>query len=329
MAENGKNFSDKVRGCLWGLALGDAFGQPVEFDTVDEIKYDYGENGIQDVPDRAIWTDDTEMTIANIQALSTLGPTETIMNTHNQRIGGVFAQSFIEWMENPGYSPGNTCMCAAEILEEIGPENWENRDKNNSKGCGSAMRAAPIGLWFAQCINNLDCKRKFIKISEIQSELTHGHKAATAAALASSYAVALAMNGIKPSEMIAHVKDLCGSIHQDFDSAMERLEESLKSQSSGECNDIEALSHIGQGWVGEQAFALALYSAIRFEEDFKNCMRLAVNHSGDSDSVGCIAGSILGAYLGFSLLPDEWIENLAEKDRYSAVVDSVCAILNP
>ena len=62
--------------------------------------------------------------------------------------------------------------------------------------------------------------------------------------------------------------------------------------------DHRAIAMLGEGWVAEEALTIAVYSALKYSGDFKKAVICAVNHDGDSDSTGAIAGNILGAYLG-------------------------------
>ena len=71
-----------------------------------------------------------------------------------------------------------------------------------------------------------------------------------------------------------------------------------------------AIHSIGGGWVGEEALAIALFCAIRFQNDWKAGTLAAVNHSGDSDSTGSIAGAILGTLLGIYAIPPDWIQRV-------------------
>ena len=64
---------DAAHGLLFGLALGDALGWPVEFESWDAIRARYGRDGIQHPPDPAIYTDDTQMTIALTEGLLAAG----------------------------------------------------------------------------------------------------------------------------------------------------------------------------------------------------------------------------------------------------------------
>jgi ADP-ribosylglycohydrolase len=314
--------SEKIKGCYWGLALGDALGQSVEFASIEKIRDMYGKERVQTPSEKAIWTDDTEMTIAITKALLNLGDVDRIVELNNNIIGETFAKELIAWLDHPGYAPGITTTQSVHFLKVHGPKAWKESGKNDSKGCGTVMRAAPLGLWFAnalkselQAVDGLFHKT-LVEISKIQSEITHGHKAATAAALAGSYAVALAINGIPPNKMIESIETYCNHINPDFKDVIERLKTSLIKRSDGSFKThLEALNYIGQGWFGDEAIAMALYCAMQYPNDLKMALQAAVNHSGDSDSVACITGGILGAFHGMFIIPKDWIDHLTEKNR--------------
>lgn len=63
-------------------------------------------------------------------------------------------------------------------------------------------------------------------------------------------------------------------------------------------SDLAAIHALGEGWVAEEALAIAVFCAVRYQDDFAAAIRAAVNHKGDSDSTGAICGNILGAWLG-------------------------------
>ncbi|MBS4024331.1 MAG: ADP-ribosylglycohydrolase family protein [Clostridia bacterium] len=68
----------------------------------------------------------------------------------------------------------------------------------------------------------------------------------------------------------------------------------------------QAVRLLCEGWVGEEAIAISVYCALKYCDDFKKAICVAVNHDGDSDSTGAITGNILGAYLGIQGIPQEW-----------------------
>ncbi|MBW1929882.1 MAG: ADP-ribosylglycohydrolase family protein, partial [Deltaproteobacteria bacterium] len=77
----------------------------------------------------------------------------------------------------------------------------------------------------------------------------------------------------------------------------------------------KALSFLGEGWVGEEAVALALYCFLRYPDSYEKCVLRAANTNGDSDSIACIAGAISGAYLGVNAIPANWVERI-ERSEY-------------
>jgi ADP-ribosylglycohydrolase len=78
--------------------------------------------------------------------------------------------------------------------------------------------------------------------------------------------------------------------------------------------DHRAMEQLGQGWVAEEAVAMALCAVLRHPDDFKDSVRCAVNHGGDSDTVGSIAGALAGARGGRRALPQRWLERLDGRD---------------
>jgi ADP-ribosylglycohydrolase len=75
----------------------------------------------------------------------------------------------------------------------------------------------------------------------------------------------------------------------------------------------EELESLGGGWVGEEALAISLCCAL-VAEDVRHGLLLAVNHSGDSDSTGAIAGNLLGATHGIEAIPADVLEELEARE---------------
>ncbi len=64
---------------------------------------------------------------------------------------------------------------------------------------------------------------------------------------------------------------------------------------------------------------------MRHIESFENCIVCAVNHDGDSDSTGAIAGNIIGAILGYSAIPSYYLESLEIEPVLVSAADDLCA----
>jgi ADP-ribosylglycohydrolase len=81
--------------------------------------------------------------------------------------------------------------------------------------------------------------------------------------------------------------------------------------------DIEAF---GGGWVAEEALAIAVFVAL-CANSFEEGVLAAVNHSGDSDSTGAIAGNLLGAMYGVDAIPATWLGRLELRNEIDSLVD--------
>ena len=93
--------------------------------------------------------------------------------------------------------------------------------------------------------------------------------------------------------------------------------------SKSDVADIDAIHMLGEGWVAEETLAIAIYCALKYSNDFEKAMIAAVNHKGDSDSTGAVAGNILGAYLGMSAIPKKFLTNLELKNVILELADDL------
>jgi ADP-ribosylglycohydrolase len=300
---NAKASSVSFLPVLYGLALGDALGWPVEFQPVSQIRTHYGPDGIVEPPNPALFTDDTQMSLAVTQALINAGHREL------ESLMAAVSQEFVAWMNRPDTlerAPGTTCLRAVRNLES--GVNWRSAGIRESKGCGSAMRAAPIGFFYQGEPDKLR------EVAHAVGFATHQHPAADAAAIAAAYLISLAVEGVHPREFSRRLMDYCAGISDEFDYAILRVNHTLG------WNDTQsAINYIGQGWVGEEAVALALYCCLKHPDDYAAAVRLGANIDGDSDSVACIAGGILGARLGLEGLPADWVARLERRAELEAL----------
>lgn len=302
----------QVVGCIVGLAVGDALGFPAEFRTREQLLEEIGPDGITDFvgltdprfgrPQFAggghppgTYSDDTQMTIAVAEALLTAGDEDV------ERLMLAMGHQFIEWSrsESNNRAPGSTCMQGCENLAK--GVSWREAGVASSKGCGSAMRVAPIGLYY----EDVD---KVAEIARCSSLLTHGHPAGIEGAAAAAILVALALRGATPEEMYAEVEQRCASQCSEFAETWEKLP-ALISQSP---EDTLIAGVLGEGWVAEEAVASAMYCFWRSPDDYQQAVLTAINTDGDSDSIGTITGSILGARLGLDAIPRRWREDVED-----------------
>ena len=299
-----------------GLAVGDALGFPTEFRRRAAILDTFGPDGVTEFvaqldprwPARPAiigrghppgsYSDDTQMSIAVAEGL--LGGSGDDVDRVMTRI----ASRFIAWSrsDDNDRAPGNACMTGCRNLARAVP--WRQAGVADSKGCGSAMRVAPIGLlcWRDQA--------RLLELARASSRLTHGHDAGVEGAAAAALLVALALEKKSPAEMYQAVLAECGPRSADFDRCWRKLPGMLDQPPAFVLSE----QGLGESWVAEEAVASALYCHWLSPTDLRACVLTAINTDGDSDSIGCIAGSISGAYNGSAAIPEHWrhgVENSA------------------
>jgi len=333
--------SDNYTACLLGGAMGDAFGYPVEFMKKSEIISAYGEEGITGFvidkkSGKTLISDDTQMTLFTADGLiwSHLRCSERGIGSYEA--SGVL-QSYCRWYytqtgtiaddlwlqkqphetENLVISynktimeyeelfvrraPGNSCLSALSS----GKMGTIEEPINNSKGCGGIMRIAPVGLFLHKYLE--DAMRHGMAIAA----LTHGHPTGYIAAGALAVIIAELING-KSLEESLHT---AFALLKEYDTNNETTLSLRKAieLANTDMDTSKAISQLGEGWIAEEALAIAVYCAIK-ENDFKKALQLAVNHDGDSDSTGAICGSIIGAKEGMKAIPQNWLSQIELKD---------------
>lgn len=297
-------------GCLLGGAYGDSLGAAVEFLPLAKIREKYGERGIVRL-DRAfdhaagVITDDTQMALATAKGVLAVPGSA---NSNDDEILASLWGSYREWVRTQDRreerrSPGMTCI-ASLCGDFMGtPE----APLNESAGCGGIMRVHPIGLAF--CGN---FERAF-DLGMKSAALTHGdpNGYVPAGAMAAIIASLLSGDSLRGAvgRTLNHLRKLPETMHLGTLIAVERAVEACDA-------DAESIDHAvvideqvggGGGWCGHDALAIALYSAMVSPNDPLEAVRIAVNHSGDSDSTGSITGAIVGAIFG----PDAFLRGLA------------------
>lgn len=112
------------------------------------------------------------------------------------------------------------------------------------------------------------------------------------------------LNGLSLQEALTSAKGLL-TAEPGHGETLDALEKAVAFSVSGMPHQ-EAIGALGEGWVAEEALAIALYCAL-VAENFEQGIVLAVNHDGDSDSTGAVAGQILGVMSGTGAIPERWL----------------------
>lgn len=327
--ENNISKKDRYLGCLIGGAAGDALGYAVEFYDTDKIFSKFGEKGITEykkADDLALISDDTQMTLFTANGLLVADTLKNIIDTEAEYID-LIAACYLDWFKtqeslgesgrfswlnnidrlNEPRAPGGTCMSALGSMK-FGSV---SSPINNSKGCGGVMRVAPIGLYFDGDTMSIE---KVAMLGAEAAAITHGHPLGYISAAMLVYII----NGIVHYELclreaINNAKTAMNKLFNDKNpvAKMNGLTDlAIELSRRDDITDLEAIGILGEGWVGEETLAIAIYCALKYENDFEKAIIAAVNHDGDSDSTGAVTGNILGAYLGLSKIPKKFLEGL-------------------
>ena len=104
---------------------------------------------------------------------------------------------------------------------------------------------------------------------------------------------------------------------------LQRIVKQAISLVASERPDHEVIEKIGGGWTGHEALAIAIYSALKYNNSFEDAIICSVNHSGDSDSTGAICGNIMGALLGRKSIPEYYTDNLELLDVIEEIAEGL------
>ena len=215
-------------------------------------------------------------------------------------------------------APGITCLNACEAMASGA------KVVNNSKGCGGIMRMAPAGLInTSPGFSGVELQRLGAQLAE----LTHRHELGWMPAGVFAHIVSLLARNESCSVREAATQAL-NTLPEAFPNAhyraqlQELLGYTLRLADSA-MPDLEAIHALGEGWVAEETLAIGLLCSLRHENDFEGAITSAVNHGGDSDSTGAIAGNIVGAHLGLAGIPQHYLEHLELRDTISKIADDL------
>ena len=344
-----QQIQNKIRGSITGGAVGDALGYPIEFVySFNDICARYGKEGITDFDmsypwleseeKKALFSDDTQMTLYTAEGLleaerngKPIAPTvcNAYLAWYAHQAGRkvkISYQSKLSEIEelNQNRAPGNTCLSALAAIH-AGKE-----PQNASKGCGGIMRVAPVGLYgAAHDWSPADTAR----LAGELAELTHLHPLSTysSATLAVIVQLCASSEDAVDKEMFKGIVNKSLKIVSDVygadAAAMDEFRKivgnamSLEDDPQSDWQIIE--DRIGEGWVAEETLAIALFSTLRHIDDFTGCLISAVNHGGDSDSTGAVAGNIIGAILGDDAIPGKFKKEIQLRDLLLHAADDL------
>ena len=296
---------NRFRGCLLGLATGDALGTTLEFkspNTFERLEDMVGGGPFGLEPGQ--WTDDTSMALCLAESLIECGG----FDAEDQM------RRYVRWADE-GYLSSNgrcfdigiTVSRALSGYRQTGNPFSGSTDPN-SAGNGSLMRLAPVPMFFA------DDARVAIERSAESSRTTHG---AVEAVDSCRYFAGLLVAALAGVDKTAILEPRYCPVAGIWD--REPLAPKVAAVADGSFKHRAGIR--GTGYV-VQSLEAALW-AFHATDTFRDGALEAVNLGEDADTTGAIYGQIAGAYYGAPGIPQEWRDRLAMRVEIGTYADKL------
>ena len=310
--------SDRARGVMLGLAVGNLLGLPMEGDSYRSIERRYPQ-GILDIdPVEAHRPMDDDLA----QAVD-LG--EALLD------GGLYVNEFAErlvvWARENGRGMG---ILTSQAIRELGADHAPPEaarilyERNPIAPNGGVMRCAPVALARLQ--------QPELLVSDSASTCVVTHYAVTCqwSCILVDAVIALLLRSVSP-DLPALMAAGSADGAPDLLSVAERDNIStsvLASIADGTPLTSDAFwLRQEQRHIGHTVLALqcGLWAAVT-ELDFETALRGIIEGGGDTDTNGALAGAVLGARYGASAIPQRWLECIPERQRIQSLADNLLAL---
>lgn len=307
----------KIKDGIFGHAIGDAMGVPVEFCIREKLlahpvtkMIGYGSH---DVP-AGTWSDDTSMEIATMDSMINQGGKincEDIM------------MNFYYWLKDAKYTPygevfdaGRTCIKSI-INFSKGYDILECGQKDEySNGNGSLMRILPIAYY---CYYNKLKEEEIFEVVKDVSSLTHAHEISVLGCYIYVNYVIKLLEGKDKFESYNLIKliDYSMFTEESLEVYKRILKEDIEKYS---IDEIKSSGYVVD--TLEASFWILLNAS-----NFKEAIIGAINLGNDTDTIAAITGSMAGILYGYNSIPQEWLDKLAKRDYIEDLCDKLEKVL--
>jgi ADP-ribosyl-[dinitrogen reductase] hydrolase len=284
--------SDRVAGCLVGLAVGDALGAPLEFVGRQQVRNHFPQ-GLRDMIASRVWnkgeyTDDTQMALLIAQSL--------LRNTGFE--ASDLAKRFQAWAataKDVGMQTRAVVSMAAYLKD---PESCSRRyhadHPESSAGNGAVMRCAPIALFYLNSIEEL------VEVSRASARMTHHDPRAQSSCVILNACIRAA---------------ICSGVQDGRAEALALLTESERSH----WHRLERIESYKEEDIASSGYTVHTMEAAVWSflttASFEEAVIRAANLGDDADTIAAVCGSLAGGYYGYSAIPRRWRDELHDEPR--------------
>jgi len=309
---------DFVKDVLLGVAVGDAIGVPVEFNSRDERKRhpvtEMQAYGTHHQP-AGTWSDDSSLTFCLAEMLSVYYNLESL------------AARFVHWKEDGYWTPhgvmfdiGMATSSAIKNLKEGAPPALAGGTEEGSNGNGSLMRILPLLFY----LKDKDIDQRF-NITRDVSSLTHRHiRSVIACFIYLEFALEI-ISGKKQGAAYRATCDLVNGFLQGKEAWNGKEQAVFRRILSGNIFELEEEDVKSSGYVIhtlEAAFWCVLNT-----RSYEGAVLKAANLGEDTDTTAAVTGGLAGLLYGWQTIPEEWLTVLAKREEIEQLVGKLNAKL--
>ena len=309
---------DKIKGVIFGNAVGDAIGLGTEFMSKTSVQHHYP-NGLTDysqiIQDKhrsrwkpGEWTDDTHQMLCILDSLVACKKIDI------KDIG----LTIVDWAHNDGRGTGRTVysVIGSPVFmnnpHKAAEQYWLKSNKYAAAN-GAVMRTSVLGIW------EYDNREKIRVNAEKVCKITHYDPRCVDSCVMVCMIISKLLKGREIDDKFIEEILLEGD-HYD-----ERIRPYLAEHIRA---DIAVLDLDNKESIGYTLKALgcglwALKHAISFEQGIS----AIIHEGGDADTNAAVAGAILGARFGYKGIPDRWLDGLAKKDWLHDQVNQLISLM--
>ncbi len=298
---------DRYRGCLFGLAVGDALGTTLEFQppgSFQPISDIVGGGPFGLKPGQ--WTDDTSMALCLAESLIECRGSDPVDQLRR----------YVRWCNDGHLSStgrcfdiGNTTDAALRRFRKTGEAFCGPIDAQTA-GNGSIMRLAPVPMCFASN------PQLAIEKSAESSRTTHGALQAVDACRYLGGLIVGALTGVNKEQLLSPAYAPIKGYWDEHP-----LTEAIAEIAAGSFKHREPPTIVGTGYVVKSLEAAVW--AFHKSTNYRDGALLAVNLGNDADTTGAVYGQLAGAYYGASGIPEAWIQKLAFRELIETMADKL------
>lgn len=301
----------RYRGCLLGLAVGDAIGTSVEFmpsGSFIPLTDMLGGGPFNLAPGE--WTDDTSMALCLAESLIKKAGFDPIDQL----------ERYTRWYRTGYLSSNGRCFdigisTAASLHRfEQTHEPYPGSTAQNTAGNGSLMRLAPVAMFFARH------PQQAIERCADSSRTTHANPKAVDACRYYGALLLGALNG-QPKEVLLSPPEEWTFLDSNTQALLTGLAPEIKEVANGSFKLKDPPEIQGKGYV-VRGMEAALWAFHR-SGSFRDGVLMAANLGEDADTTAGIYGQLAGAYYGEEGIPEEWRDRLALLDVITGFADQL------